>query len=213
MFSSRLRHAAGRNRLAVAIDRRRAEGGEILDLTLSNPTRAGLAYPHGLLAPMAQDRSLCYEPEPFGLASARERFSRPGAAGVTVPQSDRTKDSTSEAIRCCSSFVRHASVLGATVLPAIEILTDLEGGHRALSSRVHGRWSSITRLREKASMTEARQPHDQPKTRPARLNDSELDAVARCARAHLALISEEVLSVIASPRSTRRRFVSGGVTL
>ena len=55
MFSSRLRQSAGRNRLAVALDRRRAEGLPIIDLTLSNPTRAGLAYPGGLLAPMAQD--------------------------------------------------------------------------------------------------------------------------------------------------------------
>ena len=41
MFSSRLRQAAGRNRLAVALDRRRAAGLPIIDLTLSNPTRAG----------------------------------------------------------------------------------------------------------------------------------------------------------------------------
>ena len=75
MFSSRLRQAAGRNRLAVALDRRRAAGLPIIDLTLSNPTRAGFAYPTGLLAPMAQDRSLRYEPEPFGLLSARQAVS------------------------------------------------------------------------------------------------------------------------------------------
>jgi alanine-synthesizing transaminase len=70
MFSSRLRQAAGRNRLALALDRRRASGLPVIDLTLSNPTHAGLVYPQGLLAPMTQDRALCYEPEPFGLLSA-----------------------------------------------------------------------------------------------------------------------------------------------
>ena len=53
MFSSRLRQAAGRNRLAVAVERRRAAGLEIHDLTVSNPTRAGFVYPRDLLAPMA----------------------------------------------------------------------------------------------------------------------------------------------------------------
>ena len=92
MFSSRLRQAAGRNRLAVALDRRRAAGLPIIDLTLSNPTRAGLAYPSGLLAPMAQDRSLCYEPEPFGLLSARQAVSDDFARrGLPVPaKSNRT---------------------------------------------------------------------------------------------------------------------------
>jgi len=53
MFSSRLRQAAGRNRLALAVERRRAAGLDIHDLTVSNPTRAGFAYPRDLLAPMA----------------------------------------------------------------------------------------------------------------------------------------------------------------
>ncbi len=86
MFSSRLRQAAGRNRLAVALDRRRAAGLPIIDLTLSNPTRAGFAYPSGLLAAMAQDRSLRYEPEPFGLLSARQAVSDElGRRGLSVP--------------------------------------------------------------------------------------------------------------------------------
>ena len=86
MFSSRLRQAAGRNRLAVALERRRAAGLPIVDLTLSNPTRAGLAYPNGLLAPMVHDRSLCYEPEPFGLLSARQAVSDDLARrGLSVP--------------------------------------------------------------------------------------------------------------------------------
>ncbi len=62
MFSSRLRQSAGRNRLAVALDRRRPAGLPIVDLTLSNPTRAGFSYPPDVLEPLAQPRALCYEP-------------------------------------------------------------------------------------------------------------------------------------------------------
>ena len=97
MFSSRLRQAAGRNRLAVALDRRRASGLPVIDLTLSNPTRAGLTYPGGLLAPMAQDRSLCYDPEPFGLLSAGKRFPTTShGAACSVPAESNRADGQHE---------------------------------------------------------------------------------------------------------------------
>lgn len=61
------------NRLNAALSARRAAGSEILDLTLSNPTRAELAYPHKeILAALADARSLTYEPTPRGLVEARE---------------------------------------------------------------------------------------------------------------------------------------------
>jgi aspartate/methionine/tyrosine aminotransferase len=45
----------------------------VLDLTESNPTRAGLAYPVGeILRALADPRAMRYEPEPRGLLSARE---------------------------------------------------------------------------------------------------------------------------------------------
>ncbi len=44
-----------------------------MDLTLSNPTRAGLIYPHEeILAALGDPRSLTYEPTPRGLREARE---------------------------------------------------------------------------------------------------------------------------------------------
>jgi aspartate/methionine/tyrosine aminotransferase len=44
-----------------------------LDLTLSNPTRAGIVYPGDeILAALADARSLTYEPTPRGLLEARE---------------------------------------------------------------------------------------------------------------------------------------------
>src|SRR5438067_1336539 len=70
MFASRLRNGEG-NRLSVALQRRRASGLPVIDLTESNPTRAGFAYPPALLDELAQPGSLRYDPQPFGLQSAR----------------------------------------------------------------------------------------------------------------------------------------------
>ena len=71
MFSNRIEFDLRPNRLAQAIAARRKAGHPIIDLTESNPTRAGFAYPDGLLAPLANARGLVYAPEPFGLIEAR----------------------------------------------------------------------------------------------------------------------------------------------
>jgi aspartate/methionine/tyrosine aminotransferase len=59
------------NRFSQALARAR-ERGPLVDLTASNPTRAGLSYPPGLLEPLGDPRGLTYSPSPFGLLDARE---------------------------------------------------------------------------------------------------------------------------------------------
>jgi alanine-synthesizing transaminase len=50
-----------------------AAGREILDLTVSNPTRAGLPYDvETIVGALANPRAMDYDPQPFGLRSARE---------------------------------------------------------------------------------------------------------------------------------------------
>lgn len=71
MFSSRFKWSLESNRLSRLIERKRAEGARILDLTESNPTRAGVAYPAGLLDALTAPGALRYEPAPRGLATAR----------------------------------------------------------------------------------------------------------------------------------------------
>jgi alanine-synthesizing transaminase len=86
MFSERLPAVLGVNRLAAAVAARRAAGAAILDLTESNPTRAGLTYPHELLAALGDPRGLRYEPDPFGLPSARQAAADDYARrGLAVP--------------------------------------------------------------------------------------------------------------------------------
>lgn len=60
------------NPWAVALEARRASGRELLDLTIANPTHAGLAADAGLLAALSDPRGATYEPDPRGLRSARE---------------------------------------------------------------------------------------------------------------------------------------------
>src|SRR5213080_3894730 len=82
MFASRLRNVSSRNLLSLAVDKRRAAGLPITDLTESNPTRAGFEYPPSLLEPLARPESLLYAPHPLGLPAARlavaEDFRRRG---------------------------------------------------------------------------------------------------------------------------------------
>ena len=85
MFSSRVPSDLGANRLAEAIAGARAGGQPLIDLTESNPTRAGFEYPDYLLSALADARGLKYEPAPFGLIAARQAVARDYARrGVDV---------------------------------------------------------------------------------------------------------------------------------
>ena len=99
MFSTRVPSDLGSNRLTQAIAGARAAGRALIDLTQSNPTRAGFQYPDYLLSALADERGLKYEPSAFGLVAARQAVARDYARrGVTVaPERIALTASTSEA--------------------------------------------------------------------------------------------------------------------
>jgi aspartate/methionine/tyrosine aminotransferase len=73
MFSTRTPHELRPNTFARLVACKRSEGRPLLDLTESNPTRAGFDYPaRDVFDALANPRGLIYEPDPRGLASARE---------------------------------------------------------------------------------------------------------------------------------------------
>jgi alanine-synthesizing transaminase len=73
MFSRRTDWKLAANRFTNALDEARASGSELIDLTISNPTRAGLIYDSAaILDALRNDRSLDYDPQSKGLLSARE---------------------------------------------------------------------------------------------------------------------------------------------
>jgi alanine-synthesizing transaminase len=73
MFATRTNWRLDTNRLARALEEHRRSGKELFDLTASNPTTCGLAYPEEeILAALADPRALVYRPESKGLREARE---------------------------------------------------------------------------------------------------------------------------------------------
>jgi aspartate/methionine/tyrosine aminotransferase len=73
MFSRRSDWKVTPNRFTQAAQEIRASGKEILDLTVSNPTRAGIEFDSpAILDSLRNLKSLDYDPQPKGLLSARE---------------------------------------------------------------------------------------------------------------------------------------------
>ncbi|HEY4053622.1 MAG TPA: pyridoxal phosphate-dependent aminotransferase [Terriglobales bacterium] len=73
MFSRRTDWRLAPNRFTEALEQARQAGASILDLTISNPTRAGLIYDEpAILDSLRNTKSLDYDPQPKGLRSARE---------------------------------------------------------------------------------------------------------------------------------------------
>jgi aspartate/methionine/tyrosine aminotransferase len=73
MFSDRTNWKLTRNRFTEALEEVRASGARILDLTVSNPTRAGLQYDEGaILGALNSPQALDYDPQSKGLRAARE---------------------------------------------------------------------------------------------------------------------------------------------
>lgn len=71
MRSSRLPANLAANAVTQRLAALAAAGVEVLDLTCSNPTRAGIPYPEDLLRSLADPRALSYDPDPLGLPAAR----------------------------------------------------------------------------------------------------------------------------------------------
>ena len=73
MFSHRTDWKLTANRLTQAQRELQAEGREVLDLTISNPTRAELHYDaETILQSLVNPQAIDYDPQPKGLRSARE---------------------------------------------------------------------------------------------------------------------------------------------
>src|SRR6266480_3561964 len=73
MFSRRTAWKLTQNRFTEAQREVATAGRDVLGLTLSNPTRAGLRYgQESILNSLTNPRALDYDPQPKGLRSTRE---------------------------------------------------------------------------------------------------------------------------------------------
>jgi alanine-synthesizing transaminase len=136
------------NPLTLATRRAREAGRWLLDLTLTNPTRAGFTYAADLLQPLASTDALTYAPEPLGLRAARGAVAADyRRRGVSV-EPDRVvlTASTSEAYAWLFTLlcrpVGDAVLMPTPSYPLFDHLTRLDGVS-AVPYRLeyHGRWS------------------------------------------------------------------------
>jgi len=73
VFANRTNWNLTANRLSEALERHRAAGKPLLDLTVSNPTECGFVYDQSaILDALCNPKALKYEPAPRGLVSARQ---------------------------------------------------------------------------------------------------------------------------------------------
>lgn len=70
-FAARTGFDPGNSDYGVALHAARRRGN-LLDLTLSNPTRCGFTFPQGMLEPLSSPAGLLYEPDALGMQTARE---------------------------------------------------------------------------------------------------------------------------------------------
>jgi len=204
MFSSRLPDNLRPNRLSERLDAKRRSGAAILDLTESNPTRAGFVYPaEEILQALADPRSLRYEPSPSGLQEAREAVACYYAErGQTVePERILLTASTSEAY---SYLFKLLCDPGDEVLvprpsyPLFGFLADLESVRLVQYPLVyHGGWAieldavarAVTARTRALALVNPNNPTG------SFLKKEERDRLTKlCAERGLAIISDEVFS-------------------
>lgn len=148
MFSSRVPGELEPNRLTRAVRRMRAEGRPLIDLTITNPTVAGIDYPPGILAPLSDGAALSYDPNPAGLPDARAAVARDYVRhGINVaPDRVVLTASTSEAYSVLFKLLcapdGDAVLAPVPSYPLFDHLTRLDGV-RCLPYRIeyHCRWA------------------------------------------------------------------------
>ena len=75
MFSSRFHWDLRPNALTARLRGRREAGAEVLDLTESNPTRAGISYPaEEIVDALADALALRYDPAPASESPSHRRM-------------------------------------------------------------------------------------------------------------------------------------------
>jgi len=134
MFSQRTAWKLTLNLFTEAQREMAAAGREVLDLTVSNPTRAGLHYnEETILKSLANPEVLHYDPQPKGLRSAREAvagYYREQHARLNVdPDSVVLTTSTSEGYSCVFRLLCNPGdevLVPKPSYPLFEFLADLQ---------------------------------------------------------------------------------------
>jgi len=216
MFSSRLNTSAEVNRITRRLAELRVAGTPIVDLTESNPTRAGIEYPAAEIARLLSDaRSLTYEPEPAGLPAARVSVARYYAdRGESVdPGRILLTSSTSEAYAWLFKLLADPGdevLVPRPSYPLFDYLAALESVRVVQYPLVyHGAWAIDTDALRGAITPRTRAIVVVNPNNPTGcyLKRDEYETVVRLCRDHdLAIVSDEVFSDYALTDDPRRIF-------
>ncbi len=203
MFSSRLNFDLTPNHLTEALRRLRASGAAIDDLTESNPTRAGIEYPSGLAEALTHPGNLVYDPQPFGLAEARQAVSGDfRRRGLSVPRERVVLTaSTSEAYSLLFKLLCNPGdevLVPSPSYPLFDFLAALDSVVvRSYHLEDHGEWSYDTEGLAAAVTAKTRAIVVVNPNNPtgSYLKRRELDAlIAICRKHSLALVGDEVFA-------------------
>jgi hypothetical protein len=203
VFSSRIPSSLTPNRLTAALKARRASGTAVIDLTESNPTRAGFDYPSDLLAPLADPRGLRYQPSAFGSLDARRAVADDYARqGVSVPPERIVLTaSTSDAYSLLFKLLANAGdevLVPRPSYPLFDHLTRLDlVTTRPYDLDVHGAWAIDFSSVERAIGARTRAVLVVSPNNPTGSFASvdELDRLAAlCAPRGIAIIADEVFA-------------------
>ena len=179
------------------------DGVRYIDLTASNPTRAGFDYPDDLLAPLADPRGLSYRPEPLGALEARSAVAADFARrGIDAnPRPIALTASTSEAYSLLFKLLCDPGdevLIPQPSYPLFEHLTRLDAVTAVpYHLEYHGRWSVDIGSVERALTPRTRALLVVNPNNPTGnfVSAAELDAlVALCGPRDIAVISDEVFA-------------------
>jgi aspartate/methionine/tyrosine aminotransferase len=201
-LSSRLPSLLATNRISQVLSEYRRDDIAIVDLTESNPTRVGLPYPESILRSLSDADALRYDPQPFGLATARNAVARDcDRRDVAVHAEDVVLTaSTSESY---SWLFKLLCDPGDSVLvpqpsyPLFEQLTRLEGiVPVAYRLDYHGRWQvDVDSIRAAPASTRALILVSPNNPTGSYVSASELEQVVEeCRRRGWVLIVDEVFA-------------------
>jgi alanine-synthesizing transaminase len=194
VLSKRLPWADEPNTFARTVAAHRAAGRRLLDLTESNPTRAGLAQ--AVLEPLMDPRAATYDPEPWGLAEARRAVCS-YYGGAVVPERVMLTASTSEAYCYLMQLLCDP---GDEILaprpsyPLFEFLAGLQSVHVAqYPLHYHeGWWLDLDSLAERISPRTRAVVVVSPNNPTGHYLRNARELSELCARHSLALICDEV---------------------
>lgn len=207
MFSRRAQWNTPPNRLAIA----RARHPDALDLTESNPTRAGIPYPLDEIGEaFARAAHAKYDPDPRGLRSAREAL---GAHLGCDPAELLITASTSEAYSFLFKLLTDPgdNVVTATPsYPLLEHLAQLELiEQRTFAMEFHRRWEIDASQIPIDSRTRAIVVVNPNNPTGSYVTAEEQEALSRLG---LPIISDEVFLEYGSGASFEHAYVLGGLS-